>query len=110
MSDSMPWWAFPGNKVVCIDAENLGQHDVPGFNYFYSLDGLTEGEVYTVRSAGRDEDDGCLVVKLAEIVRRPDGGYAVARFRPLVSQDDNIELAIYLGRNRHAKRPQKADA
>lgn len=79
---------FIGQKVVCVDAE---EHDryrpswwPPGDGL--GLDGLTEGEIYTIRGVG--EYAGAIYVQLMELKRyrdyepNADIGYAPQRFRP----------------------------
>lgn len=80
----------PGTRVVCIDADATHQkYASPGFNVRTgpgSLDGLREGEVYTVAEIRPSEVSRIgLCVVLTEI-KRPGapsrgGGYALERFR-----------------------------
>ena len=85
MSD-LPSWARVGAKVVCVDAGPRR---------------LTAGGVYTIRQVvvGAIDADGApyVGVHLEEIQRTPyrDIGvvpFDIARFRPLVSQSDDIAL------------------
>lgn len=111
---SLPWWAFAGNKVVCVDA-GAG----PSVRFGVGYDGWppgeapAEGRVYTIKRAQPDPC-GEWSVELAEIVRRPMRGmwvgYAVERFRPVITDDGELELGIYLGKNLHAKPPVKERA
>jgi len=114
---SLPWWAFPGNKVVCVN-DRPGGFPVPGFMFTGDMDGLTSGVVYTIREVCRDRT-GAWVLRLVEIERAtaPRGqfwggqepAYAVARFKPVITDDGEIETAFYLGNNRHANAPRKRE-
>jgi hypothetical protein len=73
----------PGTKVVCIDA-NANSNKKPGFNYKGDLDGLSEGQVYTVShlQIGDQLDHmGEFEVVLVEIRRLGSVGYLLSRFR-----------------------------
>lgn len=81
-----------GQLVVCVDAERR-RYCVPGHAYGGGLDGLTKGNIYTIRWCGMfNHTDGSntMSVCLYEIVRPPYGitpedcPYAAARFRPVV--------------------------
>lgn len=85
-----------GQEVVCVDDNNNGQYDAPGYKFDGQLDGLTRGQVYTVR-----EIVACPLsitgvgVRLNEIVRpREDTPYCDARFRPIVKTDISIFEAM----------------
>jgi hypothetical protein len=73
-----------GQKVVCIDTSVI-----PPFYKERSLNGLTVGEVYTVKWIGEFDHpmwgiDLCVHVK--EILRPHNIPYRASRFRPLVIQ------------------------
>lgn len=103
---SIPWWAFPGNKVVCVD-DSLGLSPVGVCNG--DLGGLTKGITYTVHSVS-SHYAGHPGIVVCEITRTPfEPGFHHARFRPLVSKDDEIEAAFYYGKNRHATAPRERE-
>lgn len=94
-----------GQKVVCVNAV-VGAFDSPEFLQAFKnsgdLDGLVEGQVYTIREVIPSDKyyDG-QSVRLAEIYRGPslamDGAetpFAAARFRPLQEQGMSILRAI----------------
>lgn len=82
-------WAVPGAKVVCVDAEFLNR-----------LSPLVVENIYTV--AKIIEDDGTpsvgpyagadLLVILDGVLNPYEdrGGFALARFRPLITQADDV--------------------
>ncbi len=70
----MSWEFKVGQKVVCVDASG-GQ-----------LDGLTENNIYVIRSFDLFRNVNGPRVRLIGIVRPiRDGGYKISRFRPLVT-------------------------
>lgn len=94
----IPHWCFVGAKVVCVD-------DTHPHGYAWCEDAPTVGMTYTVSRVWRypvsiDESDGEIVVELAEIGQRTvasavwkqDIGYGLYRFRPLVSQEDDVAM------------------
>lgn len=79
-----------GDRVVCINANTQPMDPIPGYQYFPDVDGLTEGQIYTIRWIGPEPLCTALTVQLAEINRgTPREGYqpgfSINRFRPLVS-------------------------
>lgn len=94
-------WAVPGRQVVCVDD---ALHDdwyrpLPhGRRWSGNLDGLTAGVVYTVREIYPDPLPGWglaveMLIRVNEITRpESDDGFAIERFRPLISQSDDIAL------------------
>ena len=91
MSD-LPSWARVGAKVVCVN-------DAPLPGTFWNADGPKRGSQYTIKrifvgprgfwSADFDE-----LVRSASAKQKygPDIGYRLDRFRPLVSQSDDLAL------------------
>lgn len=87
----IPSWARVGAKVVCVD-------DAGGPDKWTEGDGPARGCIYTIVRA-LVADDGLVDIHLAEIRRGPlararwgnDVGYSVHRFRPLITQQDDIE-------------------
>ncbi|WP_020176241.1 hypothetical protein [Methyloferula stellata] len=83
----------PGTKIVCIDADLHRRFNIHGFFYTSSMDGLTKDAVYTVRDVLPDET--CIdqfEVRLVEIERPCNGGYALSRFRYLELPRTLIDL------------------
>lgn len=95
---------YVGQKVVCIDATSSATA-----NLRLTLNGLTEGAIYTVRAVAGVPNHTpylkehlqcgvCLWVE--EIVRPsaysggPETGYSAARFRPLVKTDISVFQAM----------------
>lgn len=94
-----------GQKVVCID-DDIGRYRVPGVKYppDASLDGLTKGQVYTVKNLVISPRTGWINVILEEIIRThyseifkmnveyPDDkqGFHYKRFAPLKERKTNI--------------------
>jgi hypothetical protein len=74
----------PGTKIICIDADLHRRFNIHGFFFTSSMDGLTKGAIYTVRDILPDET--CIdkfEVRLVEIERPGNDGYALSRFRYL---------------------------
>lgn len=90
-------WAVPGRKVVCVDASERAPLG-PRVKYIGTLDGLTEGVTYTIRSVQIDPGDKVLTFRLAEIIRPLVGdeieetGYRATRFRPLHTIETDVAL------------------
>ena len=93
MSETIPSWARIGQKIVCVDDAIHFEWRIPGLKSSGTLHGLTAGVVYTVRSVGTS-NLGVTGLRLEEITRNFYDGiesvFAFARFRPLVSQSDDI--------------------
>ena len=76
-----------GSQIVCIDAEPHTRYSAPGSSG--TLDGLTEGQVYTVKSIYVNKPTGRVCVELCEIERKTfpwqknSIGFCCARFRPV---------------------------
>jgi len=89
----IPSWAFKGNRVVCVDDAIDG--DISGITI------PQRGETYTIREVWWNDAWRHWQVRLAEIVNPPflyadhadplEAAFNVSRFRPLVSQQDDIE-------------------
>lgn len=99
---TIPSWAKPGAKVVCVD-------DIPDKGWHPDLGGLSVGSVYTIREIAR-HSSGALGVRLVEIVRRLapadpwEQPFAFRRFRPLVSTKTEAEdVALF---RHHLKQPE----
>jgi len=88
----IPSWARVGAKVVCIG-------DGGGPARWTDFDGPTKGHVYTISRVLLNLDVMAVYVHLVEIARGPtarlwwgdDVGYDINRFRPLITQQDDIE-------------------
>lgn len=91
---SVPSWCRVGAKCICIDDGVHEEWLSPHIKYRDGLDGLTKGEIYTVRDTFFDEIEQSWRVRLVEIVRGTfmgiEDGYVSFRFRPLVSLEDDI--------------------
>ena len=88
----MASWARPGVKVVCVNAD-------AGTGHKWSGDGPVVGAVYTIRSVFIGPTGGLsmdfLELRRGQRARERYGdliGYWVDRFRPLVSQSDDVAL------------------
>jgi hypothetical protein len=86
-----------GQKVVCVNAEP----DTPaGYEWLYNgdMDGLTKGDVYTIRRITKTRRPGYGAfdgIRLCEIVRKGnDPAYFAARFRPAVERKTDTGFAI----------------
>lgn len=93
-----------GQKVVCVDdslefTRQLAREK--GLNIRPHLDGLTKGNIYTIRENGCKDWMGTdfLCVRLVEITNRPEGPlagkdtpYAEWRFKPLEERKTDISL------------------
>ena len=85
MSETIPSWARIGAKVVCI---NGGTTNSLGFDYLGRVP--VTGGVYTVTKVVRETGDRYWLLVLAGFEVGRDCGWNIARFRPLVSQADDI--------------------
>lgn len=91
-----------GQKVVCVDASIHPEHERPWLEYDRDLEGLTLGQIYTIRDIGFSVFDDHPVVWLEEIRRRkahPHAGfkeapYWIGRFRPLQERSTETGMAI----------------
>lgn len=88
MSEAIPSWARIGQKVVCVDdADSLGRfYNATGASHWVSV--LRKGEVYTICGFEPHPFWDGLCVQIAEEPEKH--AYALRRFRPLVSQADDI--------------------
>lgn len=91
----IPAWAVKGAKVVCIAG---GDPNGPGFKLVGGYP--VTGGVYTIRSVTDRGRGGKVLLRLAEF--RPFihngnewGGWDADRFRPLVTQQDDIEAHFF---------------
>lgn len=90
-------WAVPGRKVVCVDASERAPLN-PRVEYVGTLDGLTEGVTYTIRSVQIDPLEQVLSFRLVEIIRPLVGdeieetGYRATRFLPLHTVETDVTL------------------
>lgn len=90
-------WAVPGRKVVCVDAAEHAPLN-PRIDYIGTLDGLTEGVTYTIRSVQIDPFEQVLSFRLVEIIRPlvedeiEESGYRATRFRPLHTIETDVAL------------------
>lgn len=83
----IPSWSRVGAKVVCINNKALPGH------VWSSLPQPRVGSIYTVTRMFISPIDGSPVVRLMELPETEpfDGGYLISRFRPLITQQDDIE-------------------
>lgn len=97
---TIPSWAVPGQKVVCIN-DTFDLLTVPlGLVPNYNMHGLSNGVVYTIRDIVIDPYYIIPTVRLVEIYRQPtrsgvnERGYLISRFRPLITktQEQDVEL------------------
>ena len=82
----MSSWAKPGVKCVCID------DDTRGFKYSAMP---KSGEIYTIRAVEYYQwpsIGGGLGVHLDEVTRSVPVPFGISRFRPLISQFDDIAM------------------
>jgi hypothetical protein len=85
-------WAKVGMKVVCINSDPSVFSHLPhnGTGDFH----LAKGSTYTIRWVG--EANGLQTVKLSELPdRTSDFGYALSRFRPLVTKTQSEDVAMF---------------
>lgn len=78
----MSSWARPGMKCVCVDADSPPQSGV------WQGDRLVAGSTYTI-VAVTSSPVGLVGVKLLEADTPNPFGYWLARFRPIVTQEDD---------------------
>lgn len=98
-------WAWVGNRVECVKGHAVWSSP----KYGSQFPGPKTGDALTI-SAVLMKDTG-LVLAFTAFPEVPVGiGYSAKYFRPLVSEDDMIEAAIFLAKPKHHKRPVKADA
>ena len=82
-----------GQKIVCVD-DNKNKNPPPfGFRWTGKIS-ISKGNVYTIKSIGVHPVIGSTCVELIEVMKRSDTdyGYNVCRFRPLISQSDDIAM------------------
>lgn len=97
---SIPSWAIKGAKVVCIDDKPHGW-TVGGAAADGDMDGLTIGVIYTIREFGLTMWFGMPTIRLEEIIRilrgrdKEEAGYAITRFRPLVTRTQEQDISAY---------------
>jgi hypothetical protein len=90
-------WAVPGAKVVCVDAST-----VPG-EIWKNGDCPVKGATYTISDVWVD-NSGSLVLEFVEKQRSLKSeqafgyrvGYNVRRFRPLITQADDVAKFAHL--------------
>lgn len=89
---------YVGQRVVCVD-DSLCQSNKE-LTYYGDLDGLTKGEIYTVRNTDIDPFDNLPIIRVFEI-KRGNGleyeqpfelGFLASRFRPIVERDTDISI------------------
>ncbi len=91
-----------GQEVVCVDDAQHGQYMPEGAVFGPGLDGLTRGQIYTVREVFTCDfpDWRGVQIRVNEIVRKTHTTYgleipfAAARFRPIVKTDISIFTAM----------------
>lgn len=89
----MASWAEPGAKCVCVDASPCSWSGRPS--------GLIVGEVYTVVAQLPMDRTGGIGVRINEVpsaseLRGGKYGWAISRFRPLVTQSDDVAKFTHL--------------
>lgn len=101
-----------GQKVVCVNDENLPYLALRGPDFFIQgLHGLTRGAVYTVREVYSAPYCATHLVKLEEITRpAADDGYSVARFRPVVEPGTEKGMSILRNILNKTDKPVEVDA
>ena len=90
---------YVGQKIVCVDAKIDRPEGmiIRGYATINNLDGLTEGQVYTIRSIRRCWESEIPGFFLEEIIRPLDfdgeeAPYRSTRFRPLVERQTDITV------------------
>lgn len=84
---SIPTWARKGAKVVCVNAEATSA---------FGVQELIEGDVYVIRWVGwfhhelQGRHAAVRVVGIERFCNRRDYPFDALRFRPLISQADDI--------------------
>lgn len=100
---------YVGQKVICVD-DSL--RNDPGVKYYGDLDGLTKGEIYTIRSVDIDPFDKLPVIRVFEITRSNgleyeepyELGFYAYRFRPIIERETDISIF------KKMLKPEKVDA
>ncbi len=101
MSGAIPSWVKVGAKVICVDARS-GIFVPANASFRPDLGGLRRGEIYTIREVGICPNWNRQSVWLEEIHRPEDvggeSGFAIERFRPVKTIEDDISehFAIFL--------------
>jgi hypothetical protein len=90
---------YVGQEVVCVDDDAIAKYCIRGPIYVGDLDGLTKGNIYTIRAISLDPVCVCPALFLEQIVRsslfgEPEIGFASRRFRPVVKTDISIFTAM----------------
>ncbi len=113
---SVPSWAVPGAKVVCVDADSpaKGVRSREGRGWGVG-ENPVEGQVYIVSSAWLDRE-GIAVAEFFGLVRSNEScrqwdehlGYGLWRFRPLVTRSQEQDIAEHFSHHRDQRVPEKA--
>jgi hypothetical protein len=101
---SLPSWAVPGAKVVCVDADSPGTRG----SVWYPEDAIVTGETYTIFRVWNDFDGPvCSLVgrsrhRASNFYER-EVGYHLRRFRPVVdtTTDDEVEQRLFRKKRLH---------
>lgn len=83
MTESIPTWARPGVKVVCVEHDDLDLNGRP------KSPTLTAGEIYTIERAYVDADGVWVAVFGLGLDYEIDG------FRPLVTRSQEQDTAMF---------------
>ena len=89
-----------GQKVECVVAGLIKQSAGRAKFDPLPIEGLTKGQIYTIRAVDLDEFSGIPVVYLVEIIRKVSGpetkecGFYPSRFRPLITTDISVFKAM----------------
>ncbi len=90
-----------GQKVVCVNDKEFDD-EAPNVIIIGDMNGLKEGNIYTIREIFIDPVWGDAEVKLEEIIRPDDSytpsvgfyesGFHYSRFRPVVRRETDISI------------------
>jgi hypothetical protein len=97
---TIPSWAKVGAKVVCVDDSVAGsvlRIVRAGFRPAALDVPLVSGKTYTISAINVHPVFGSYCVRLSDLASRSHGsvtdwGYDISRFRPLVTQQDDVAL------------------
>lgn len=93
MSASVPSWAVPGAKVVCVDDDWSGRRPRLKRNSIYTITEVRYHVCTNGKYAGND--DPVLVLRELYNDDSPSGGFNILRFRPLVTRSQEQDVAQF---------------
>lgn len=112
---SIPSWAKPGVKVVCVNATGPDWWGIS--TSWRAGEAPRERAVYTIARAWMDSD-GAPVAEFHELARSDEAhsfwgehvGYWLGRFRPLVADKSEAEDVALFRQHLEQRAPEGADA